>query len=166
VQPLTFRTLHVLVFIGHARREPVHLNGTASPTAAWVGRQLLQATPGGRVPRSLVRDRDAVDGGGCAGRARRRGVQALLTPVRAPRADAVVERLVGTLRRGCLDQPVIANAAHLRSVLAEFVRYHDHERPHRSPALQTPLPAIRVPAGPVRASPILGGLHHVYKRVA
>ena len=71
-----------------------------------------------------MRDRDAVDGGDFAERARRFGVQTLLTPVRAPRANAIAERLVGTLRRECLDQLVIVNAAHLRSVLAEFVRYY------------------------------------------
>jgi transposase InsO family protein len=166
VQTLTFRTLYVLIFISHARRELVHLNVTASPTAAWVWRQLIQATPWGRVPRYLVRDRNAVYGGEFAERARRLGVQTLLTPVRAPRANAVVERLVGTLRWECLDQLVIVNAAHLRPVLTEFVRYYNHERPHRSLALQTPVPAIRAPAGPIRASPILGGLHHVYTRVA
>jgi len=120
----------------------------------------------GRVPRYLVRDRDTVYGGDFAERARRLGVQTLLTPVRAPRANAIAERLVGTLRRECLDQLVIVNAAHPRSVLTEFVRYHNHERPHRSLALQTPVPASRAPAGPIRASPILGGLHHVYERVA
>jgi transposase InsO family protein len=166
VQTLTFRTLYVLVVISHARRELVHANVTASPTAAWVWRQLIQATPWGRAPRYLVRDRDAVYGRDFVPRARRLGIETLLTPVRAPRANAVAERLVGTLRRECLDQLVIVNAAHLRSVLTEFVRYYNHERPHRSLALQPPVPAIRAPTGPIRASPILGGLHHVYERVA
>src|SRR6266540_7007107 len=93
VQTVTFRTLYVLVFVAHARRELVHLNVTASPTAAWVWRQLIAATPWGRVPRYLIRDRDGVYGGEFGERTRRLGVQTLLTPGRAPRANAVVERL-------------------------------------------------------------------------
>jgi transposase InsO family protein len=103
VQTLTFRTLYVLVFVSHARRELVHLNVTASPTAAWIWRQLINATPWGRTPRYLIRDRDAVFGRDFVPRARRLGIEALLTPVQAPRANAVAERLVGTLRRECLD---------------------------------------------------------------
>ena len=96
VQTLTFRTLYVLIFVSHARREMVHLNVTANPTAAWVWRQLVAATPWGRTPRHLVRDRDAVYGRDFVDRARGLGIETLLTPVRAPRANAIAERLVGT----------------------------------------------------------------------
>ena len=89
----------MLVLVGHARRERVHLNVTARPTAAWIRRQLIAATPWGRSPRDLVRDRDAVDGGDVVQRARGVGIETVLRPVRAPRADAVAERLVGPLRR-------------------------------------------------------------------
>jgi transposase InsO family protein len=99
VQTLTFRTLYVLVMISHARRKLVHLNVTATPTAAWVWRQLIEATPWGGQPRYLLRDRDAVYGADFARRARRIGIETVLTPVRAPRANAIAERLVGTLRR-------------------------------------------------------------------
>src|SRR5919201_1668560 len=118
VQTLAFRTLYVLVFVDHARRRLVHLNVTAHPTTAWVWRQLIAATPWGRAPRYLVRDRDAVYGRDFVPRARRLGVETVLTPVRAPRANAVAERLVGTLRRGCLDHLVIVSEAHLGAVLA------------------------------------------------
>ena len=94
----------MLVFISHAQRELVHLNVTASPTAAWVWRQVVQATPWGRTPRYPVRDRDAVYGRDFVERARRFGIETVLTPIRAPRANAVAERLVGTLRRECLDR--------------------------------------------------------------
>jgi len=166
VQTLTFRTLHVLVFVNHARRELVHLYVTASPTAAWVWRQLIAATPWGRVPRYLVRDRDAVFGGDFASRARRLGIETLLAPVRAPKANAIVERLVGTLRRECLDRLIIVNEAHLRAVLAEFAEYYNGERPHRALGLQTPEPVDRPRAGPIRVRPVLGGLHNVYERAA
>jgi putative transposase len=166
VQTLTFRTLYVLVFIDHARRELLHLNVTTSPTAAWVREQLIQATPWGRPPRYPVRDRDAVDGRDFLQRARGLGIETLLTPVRAPRANAVAERVIGTLRRECMDHLVIINEAHLRAVLAEFLRYYNHQRPHRTLALETPVPVVRARAGPIRSRPVLGGLHHVYQRAA
>jgi transposase InsO family protein len=90
----------------------------------------------------------------------------VLTPVRAPRANAVAERLVGTLRRGCLDHLIVVNERHLRAVLAEVVRYYNAARPHRALDLETPQPACRPQQGPIRASPVLGGLHHVYERTA
>jgi transposase InsO family protein len=114
VQTLGFRTLYVLLFVAHGRRELVHLNVTAHPTAVWVWRQLIEATPWGRAPRYLVRDRDAVYGRDFVPRARRLGIETLLTPIRAPRANAIAERLVGTLRRECLDHVIILNEAHLR----------------------------------------------------
>ncbi len=166
VPTLTFKTLYVLLFITHARRELVHLNVTANPTAAWVWRQLIEATPWGRVPRYLLRDRDAVYGRDFASRARRVGIEPLLTPIRAPRANAIAERVVGTLRRECLDHLVIVNERHLRSVLRELVAYYNAHRPHRSLSLETPRLAARPDAGPVRSRPVLGGLHRVYERVA
>jgi len=166
VQTLTLRTLCVLVFVGHARRELVHPNLTASPTAAWGWRQLIEATPWGRTPRHLVRDRDAVDGRAFGPRARRLGIETLLTPFRAPRANAVAERLVGTLRRGCLDHVLVVNERHLRAVLTAFVRFYNQERPHRTLRLETPEPTARSTTGSIRASPVLGGLHHVYERAA
>jgi transposase InsO family protein len=166
VQTLTFTTLYVLVIVSHARRELVHLNVTASPTAAWIWRQLIAATPWGRTPRFLVHDRDAVYGRDFARRARGLGVETLLTPVRAPQANAVAERLVGTLRRECLDHLVVVNERHLSSILAEFVRFYNQERPHRTLRLETPEPGVRSTTGSIRASPVLGGLHHVYGRVA
>jgi putative transposase len=166
VQTLTFRTVYVLVFVSHARRELVHLNVTASPTAAWVWRQLIAATPWGRAPRYLLRDRDAVYGRDVVQRTRGLGIETLLTPIRAPRANAVAERLVGTLRRECLDHVLVGNERHLRAILTEFARFYNHERPHRTLTLQTPEPVARSTTGSIRASPVLGGLHHVYERAA
>ena len=98
VQTLTFRTLYVLVVIAHGRRELLHLRVTAHPTAAWMWRQLIEATAWGRRPRFLLRDRDAVYGGDFAKRVAALGIEPLLAPVRAPRANAIAERLIGTLR--------------------------------------------------------------------
>ena len=166
VPTLAFRTLDVLVFVTHARRELVHLNVTTSPTAAWVWRQLIAATPWGRTPRYLIRDRDAVYGRDFGPRARRLSIETVLTPIRAPRTNAVAERPVGTLRRECLDHVIILNEAHLRAVLTEYAAFYNAERPHQALELGTPLQRIRPAHGSIRASPVLGGLHHTYERVA
>ena len=132
VQTLTLRTLYILLFITHGRRELIHVNLTVNPSAAWVWQQVIEATPWGRQPGYLLRDRDAVYGGDFVPRARRRGIQTLLSPVQAPRANAVAERVIRTLRNECLDHLIIVNEQHLRTVLAEFVRYYNTERTHRS----------------------------------
>jgi hypothetical protein len=137
VQTATFRTLYVLLSVAHGRRQLIHLNVTASPTAAWVWRQLIQATPSGRAPRFLIRDRDAVYGAAFVPKARRLGVETLLTPARAPRANAVAERLVGTLRRECLDHLIVVNEQHLRAIWTEFACYYNTARPHRALAPET-----------------------------
>ena len=156
----------MLLLITHGRRELVHVNVTAHPTAAWVWRQLVEATAWGRRPRHLVRDRDAVYGGDFVARATGLGIETVLTPVRAPRANAIAERVVRTLRNDCLDHVIPFDEAHLRAVLTEYVAYYNAERPHRTLALQSPLPRAPATSGPVRARPVLGGLHHVYERAA
>jgi putative transposase len=168
VQTVTFKTLYVLFFITHGRRELVHLAVTAHPTAAWVWHQMIEATPWGRRPKYLVGDRDRVYGRDFVSRAKAVGIDTLLTPFRAPKANAIAERAVRTLRNECLDHVLILNERHLRTVLNEYAAYYNAERPHRSLALEPPLPAARGPAtgGEVKARAVLGGLHHVYQRVA
>jgi hypothetical protein len=78
----------------------------------------------------------------------------------------VAERLVGTLRRECLDHLIVRNERHLRAVLAEFVAFYKGARPHRTLKLETPRPAVRPASGPIRVRPVLGGLHHTYERAA
>jgi transposase InsO family protein len=166
VPTLTFKTLYVLVLIAHGRRELVHVNVTPNPTAAWVWRQVIEATPWGAKPRHLLRDRDAAYGRDFRARAERIGIDAIATPVGAPRANAVVERVIGTLRRECLDHLIVLDEQHLASVLTEFVRYYNQDRPHRTLGLQTPEPRLRPVTGPIRSRPVLNGLHHVYDRAA
>jgi transposase InsO family protein len=166
VPTLTFKTLYALVFIAHGRRELVHLNVTANPTAAWVWRQLIEATPWGQRPRHLLHDRDAAYGRAFRQRAHRIGIDGIATPVRSPRANAVVERVIGTLRRECLDHVIILDEHHLLSVLREFVAYYNQDRPHRTLGLHTPEPQPRPATGPIRTRPVLNGLHHVYERAA
>jgi transposase InsO family protein len=144
----------------------VHTNVTANPTAAWLWQQVIQATPWDNKPRHLLHDHDAVYGRDFRQRAQRIGIDAIATPIASPRANAIIERFIGMLRRECLDHLIILDEQHLRSVLTEFVRYYNLERPHRTLRLDTPLPVLHSVEGPVRSRPVLGGLHHVYERVA
>ena len=165
VQTLTFKTLYVLVFVSHGRRELLHLAVTAHPTAAWVWRQLVEATPWGRRPAHLIRDRDRVYGGDFPQRTKSLGITTVLTPVRTPQANAVAERVIGTLRRECLDYVVPLGERHLRTILAEYAAYYNRDRPHRTLHLETPQPRDSPRAGAVRtirSRSILGGLHHAY----
>jgi putative transposase len=138
VPTLTFKTLYVLVFIAHGRRELVHVNVTRNPTAAWVWRQVIEATPWGRKPRHLLCDRDAVYGRDFRQRAHRIGIDSIVTPVHTPTANAIAERVIGTLRRECLDHLIVLDEQHRSSVLRKFVHYYNTECPHRTLGLQTP----------------------------
>ncbi len=136
VQTLPFKTLDVLLFISHGRRELVHLAVTAHPAAAWVWRQLVEATAWGRRPEYLIRDRDRVYGGDFRDRAKTLGIDTVLTPVRAPRANAIAERVIGTLRRECLDHVIPRDDRHLHTILAEYLDYYNADRPHRTLRLE------------------------------
>jgi putative transposase len=166
VHTIGFKTLDVLFFIHHGRRELVHFNVTASPTAAWIWRQLVEATPWGRHPSHLIHDRDAVYGRDVDARLVKVGIVGVRTPVHAPRANAVAERVVRTFRTECLDHIIVMNERHLHAVLREFIDYYNRERPHRTLTLQMPVPRSALPAGKVASRPILGGLHHAYDRAA
>ena len=170
VQTRTFKTLYVFFFITPARRRIVHFNVTAHPTAPWGWRQLLEATPWGQPPRYLLRARDRSSGGAFLGKARAIGIKTVLTAGRAPQANAIAERVVGTLRRACLDHLIIVNQRHLRLVLREYVAHSNPVRPHQ--ALELGAPDDRRPRAPPRSDgqvvgrPILGGPHHEYERLA
>ncbi len=166
VQTLTFKTLYVLFFIKHQRRQLLHFNVTAHPTVAWVWQQLLNATPGGGQPRHLIHDRDAVYGADFGKRAARLGIRSVRTPVRAPRANAIAERMVETFRRECLDHLVILNDEHLYLILKEFIAYYNRDRPHRGLRLETPEVRARPQGGVLHSQAILRGLHHTYEWAA
>ena len=132
VQTLTFQTLYAFFVISHDRRRIVHWNVTTHPKAPWVWRQILAATPWNRHPRFLIRDRDRNYGGGFVSKAAAIGITTVLTPVRAPKANAIAERVIGTIRRECLDHLIVLNERHLRRVLREYLAYYDAVRPHQS----------------------------------
>jgi transposase InsO family protein len=166
VQTIGFQTLYVFFFIRHERRELIHLNATANPTAAWIWRQVIEATAWGRQPRHLIRDRDKVYGDDFGSKLAVASIAEIRTPYRAPLANAIAERVVRTFRQECLDHVVVFNERHLLALLTEFVHYYNHDRPHRTIELETPVPSPPTSHGDVVSRPILGGLHHVYARAA
>ena len=167
VQTLTFQTLYVFFLIAHDRRPIVHFNVTDHPKAEWVWRQLIEATPWGEGPRFLIRDRDRSYGGDFVVRARRIGIETVLTPIATPQANGIAERLVGTLRRKCLDHVIVMNERHLRRILHQFAAHYNDGRPHRTLELTPPSgpPGARHPPHRhrrVRRRSVLGGLRHEY----
>ena len=166
VQTLTFKTFYVFFVISHDRRRIVQWNVTRHPNALGIWRHVLAATPWNERPRFLIRDRDRSYGGDFVRKAAAIGITAVLTPVRAPKANAIAERVIGAIRRECLDHLILLNERHLRRVLREYVAYDNATRPHQSLDDEPP-------SGPRTSSwsaesqrlvsrPILGGLHHEY----
>ena len=120
-----------------------------------------------RGPSRGVRDRDRSYGGSFIARARRIGIETVLTPVRAPKANAIAERVIGTLRRECVDHIIPLNGRHLRTVLLECVAYYNATRPYPTLELETPeRPRSVQRHGRVVSKPVLGGIHHRYEREA
>jgi putative transposase len=171
VTDLFFRPLFAFFLVELGSRRVVHVGVTRHPTDAWVTQQLREATPYEARPRFLIRDNDGKYGAQFARLATASGITVLRTPVRAPRANAITERFLRSVRRECLDHLLLLGEAHLRRALGEYVAYFNAARPHqglgqRVPATSVvPVPA-RHHAGDIVAVPILGGLHHAYQRAA
>ena len=171
VTDLLFRPLYAFFVVALGTRRVVHVGVTRHPTDAWVAQQLREATPFDERPRFLIRDNDAKYGPRFDRLADMSGIRVLRTPIRAPRANATCERFLGSVRRECLDHLLVLSEAHLRRVLRAYVAYFNHARPHQGisqaiPAGPVPLVPHRAGAGRSAAFPILGGLHHDYRRVA
>ena len=159
----------MFVVIDHGRRRIRHWNVTEHPIAPWIWRQMIEATAWGQQPGFLIRDRDRSYGGDFIARARRIGIETILTPVHAPNANAIAERVIGTLRRECLDHVIAVNEQHLRRVLGQYVQHYNAMRPHRSLSLDSPegrSPVQRTPSQRVVSKPVRGGLHHEYRWAA
>jgi transposase InsO family protein len=166
VQTIGFQTLYVFFFIRHERRELIQCKVTPSPTAAWIWRQTIEATAWGRQPQHLIRDRDNSYGADFGSKLASVGIEDHKTPYWAPLANSVAERVVRTFRQEGLDRVIVLNERHLLTLLTEFLRYYNRDRPHRALDLQTPVSSRPKPHGVVVSRAILGGLHHAYGRAA
>ena len=166
VQTVSYRVLYVFFLLRHDRREWIHFNVTASPTAAWIWRQVVEATPLGRQPKFLIHDRDADYRRDFDERLAKLDITGVQTAPRAPRMNAIAERIVRTIRTECLDHIIVMNEAHLLAILTEFADYYNRDRPHRSLGLQSPVSMPVQSTGRVVSRSVLGGLHHAYARAA
>ncbi|HKQ31227.1 MAG TPA: integrase core domain-containing protein [Burkholderiales bacterium] len=170
VRTLTFQTLYVFFLIRHGTREIIHVRATQHPAAVWTGQQMMNACLDREPPRYLIRDRDAIFGNEFNRRVESLKITQLRTPIRAPKANSIAERFIGTLRRECLDHVFVLNERHLQKLLDEFVGYYNQHRPHRSLKHSSPRGQASFPTGPplgeITVEPVLGGLHHVYRRAA
>jgi putative transposase len=167
VPTATCRLLFVLVILAHERRRVVHLAVTDHPTAAWTAQQLREAFPWNEVPHYLIRDRDT-SFRAWATTATTMEICEVVTAPRSPWQNAYAERLIGSIRRECLDHVIVWNARGLRRVLNAYVEYHQQSRTHLSLDKDAPIPRpIRAHGdGRVVAIPQVGGLHHRYERRA
>ena len=173
VHDLFFRPLFAFFIVEHRSRRVVHVGVTRHPTDDGVTQQLREATPYGEQPRFLLRDNDGKYGARFAQLAEASGITVVRTPVGAPRANAIIERFHRSVRQECLDHLLLLSEAHLHRALDEYVAYFNQARPHQGRGQRVPVPsALATPAltgstgGDVIASPVLGGLHHTYRRAA
>src|ERR1700732_1881287 len=168
VPTIRFQVLYVFVVLAHERRRILHCNVTAHPTAEWTGQQLREAFPFDQLPRYLLRDRDAIFGSAFRRQVRDMGIQEVLCTPRSPWQRAYVERMIGSIRRECLDHIIVFHERSLRRTLDSYFHYYHRTRTHLSLGKDSPEPRSIQPAalGSVVALPQVGGLHHRYERRA
>jgi len=171
ITDLFFRSLFAFFIIELHSRKVIHVGVTRSPTDAWTAQQLREATPYGQAPKYLIRDRDSKFGPSFARVAATSGIKILKTPYHAPRANAICERFLGSVRHECLDHLLILQEKQLHRVLRAYIQYFNQARPHQGIRQQIPdRSGEPVPLdhqrGKILSLPVLGGLHHDYRRSA
>ena len=168
VPTVTFNILYGFVVLLHDRRQVVHFNVTAHPTARWTAQQMIEAFPEETTPRFLLRDRDSIYGEHFRFRIAGMGIEEVVTAAQSPWQNPYAERLIGSIRRECLDHLIVLNEKQLRRILREYFGYYNGVRPHQSLQRNAPLPReIEPPAkGKIISLPQVGGLHHRYLRAA
>jgi transposase InsO family protein len=171
----TFRLLYVFVVIEHASRRLLHVNVTAHPTASWTVQQFRDAIPADHTYHILIHDRDGIFSKAVDQSVRHMGLRVLKTPARTPVANSICERVLGSLRRECLDFVIPLNERHLYGMLKEWIGHYNQGRPHMSlgPGIPQPLASIPAQRQPhrhllphdqrFRSRSILNGLHHEYE---
>ena len=168
VPTATFRVLYVLVVLAHDRRRVVHFNVTEHPTADWTAQQIIEAFPEETAPRFLLRDRDQIYGEEFRRRVAGMRIEEVMTAPHSPWQSPYVERLIGSIRRECLDHVIVLGENHLRRILRSYIAYYHRSRTHLSLCKDAPEPrAKQAPeCGPVIEIAEVGGLHHRYERLA
>jgi len=165
VPTIGFDVLYALVIVRLARRELVWVNVTAHPTAEWIARQITEAFPWNEAPRYLIRDRDGMYGNVVRRRLRAMGIRDKPISAGSPWQNCFAERLIGSIRRECVEHLMVFGEQHLRRVLSSYAIYYNDIRTHRSLNKDAPLsrPVQRV--GRIVSRALVGGLHHQYVRI-
>ena len=168
VPTLTFRVLFVFVVLAHDRRRILHFNVTSHPTAEWTAQQIREAFPWETAPRFLLRDRDGIYRKTFRDCVDAMGVEEIKTAPRSPWQNPFAERLIGSIRRECLDHVIVFNERSLKRILRSYVDYYQNFRTHLSPNKDAPITRQVQPPklGRVIEMPVVGGLHHRYLRKA
>ena len=166
VPTITMKVLFVFIVLEHRRRQVLHFNVTEHPTAAWTSQQIVEAFADRDAARYLIRDRDSIYGNEVRLRIASLGMEEVLTAPQSPWQNPYAERLIGSIRRECLNHFVILNAKHLKRTLARYFDYYHESRTHLGLGKQCPFPRQSSSVGKIVEIPQLGGLHHRYERVA
>lgn len=164
VPTISFKLLYGLVVMSHDRRNILHMTATAHPSAEWIARQLTEAVGWNRLPRYVIRDRDGAYGEVFKRRLRAMGIRDHPTAPRSPWQNGCCERLIGSIRRECLDHVLIFDERHLRNVLRSYAHYYNQVRTHLSLGKDAPVSRAAQSVGRIQPVPLLGGLHHHYLR--
>jgi transposase InsO family protein len=165
VPTVSFECLFAFVVVGHGRRQLLWFAVTRHPTAEWLAQQIVEAFPWSTAPAYLVRDNDRAYGQAFRRRVRAMGIRDRPISPRSPWQNPYAERLIGTLRRDCLDHVLIFGARHLRRILTSYCRYYNETRTHLSLDKDAPLGRAAQRCGTIVAVPVLSGLHHCYARL-
>ena len=162
VPTATHKLLFVLLILAHERRRVVHFNITEHPTAQWTAQQVVDAFPWDEAPRDLLRDRDRVYGASFRQRVQHMRIEEVVIAPRSPWQNPYVERLIGSIRRECLDHVMVLHERYWRRLLTGYVQYDQHWRTHRALAMDGPMsrPVQRPEHGRIWEVPDMGGLHH------
>jgi len=168
VATVTFRVLYVFLVLRHDRRYVVHFHVTTNPTAQWTAQQIVEAFPYDQAPRFLFRDRDGIYGQNFRDRVEHMGIEEVLIAFRSPWQSPYVERLIGSIRRECLDHVIVLDEEHLGRILSDYPAHYHEARLHLSLGRNSPIPRPVCPPaqGKVVSEAFLGGLHHCYTRAA
>ena len=165
VPTIGFDLLYAFVIVRLDRRDLVWINVTTSPTAEWIARQLTEAFPWDAAPLYLIRDRDRIYGTVAICRMRAMGIRDKPTAPASPWQNGFAERLIGSIRRECVDHFIVLGEAHLRRILRSYARYYNDIRTHWSLDKDAPVSRSIQRIGIISSRPILGGLHHHYTRI-
>ena len=166
VPTIRIKVLFVFLVLEHRRRQVLHFSVTEHPTSVWTAQQIVEAFAERDGARYLIRDRDTIYGNDVRLRIQSLGIKEVLTAPQSPWQNPYAERLIGSIRRECLNHFVILNARHLKRTLSAYFRYYHESRTHLSLGKQCPSPRQVSSMGNIISIPQLGGLHHRYERVA